>query len=71
MLCWIGCLCGLCAALAVRGVLLAWMPSPRKDYTAAPRRKPNPPSWEETRNFLYYDGTVMPTSNNKEDINEQ
>ena len=60
----LGVLCGVGIALAVRGVLLA---VGEQDGVEKPPRSSSaaPDGWEHTRNFLYYDGTVMPTS--KED----
>jgi len=60
----LGVLCGVGIALAVRGVLLA---VGERGGAERPTRSPSAASdgWERTRNFLYYDGTVMPTS--KED----
>lgn len=57
-----GLLCGAVAALAVRGVLLAVTPRPRVGQSQRRCAAPPPAGWEHTRNFLYYDGTVMPTS---------
>lgn len=57
-----GLLCGVAAALAVRGVLLAVTPRPHMGQRQRRRATPPPAGWEHTRNFLYYDGTVMPTS---------
>ena len=62
MACLLGMIGGVIAVLGVQWVWAA----------VAPRRE-NPPrhrcenhrGWEDTRNFLYYDGTVMPT--NKEE----
>ena len=68
MLFLIGVFCGIGAALAVRAILLTVLPRPVAVY--ATRRGDTPPKgWEYTRNFLYYDGTVMPTI--KEEPNEQ
>ena len=64
----IGLICGVVAALAVRGILLAVTPRPRVGQRQSHRGTPPPAGWEHTRNFLYYDGTVMPTS--KEEIYE-
>jgi len=64
----IGLLCGVVLCLTVRAVLLEWMPPGRPND---PRCQPVPAkqkSWDLTRNFLYYDGTVMPEI--KEDVNE-
>lgn len=58
----LGCVCGLVAALAVRGILLAVSPRPRAGQGHNRRQAAPPAGWEHTRNFLYYDGTVMPTS---------
>ena len=60
----LGVLCGVGIALAVRGVLLA---VGEQNGVKKPTRSPSvaPDGWQYTRNFLYYDGTVMPTS--KED----
>ena len=65
---WIGLFCGLGAALAVRAILLTVLPRPAAAHPAR-RGDTLPKGWEYTRNFLYYDGTVMPTI--KEDPNEQ
>lgn len=59
----LGLLCGVGIALAVRGVLLTVRPH-GVEKPSRPRHSA-PDGWEHTRNFLYYDGTVMPTS--KED----
>lgn len=60
----LGVLCGVGIALAVRGVLLAvGEQNGVKKQTRSPSAAPD--GWQHTRNFLYYDGTVMPTS--KED----
>ena len=58
----LGCICGVVAALAVRGILLWITPRPVTARGRNPRGKTPPAGWEYTRNFLYYDGTVMPTS---------
>ncbi len=57
----LGLISGIGIALAMRGVLLAvgtrvGVEKPRRHSRSAPQ------GWEHTRNFLYYDGTVMPTS---------
>ena len=67
MLFFLGCLCGVGIALAMRGVLLAvglrcGVEKPKRSVRSTHQK------WEQTRNFLYYDGTVMPT--NKEEQNE-
>ena len=60
----LGVLCGAGVALAVRCV---WLTAERGCGVEKPprSRSAEPHGWEYTRNFLYYDGTVMPTS--KED----
>ena len=63
MLFMLGLLCGVGIALAVRCVLLAVVPY-GVEKPSRPRHAATD-GWEHTRNFLYYDGTVMPTS--KED----
>lgn len=65
---WFGLLCGIGAALAMRGVLLAALSRPGVEKPGALPSANTPAGWEQTRNFLYYDGTVMPTT--KEDIHE-
>ena len=59
----LGVLCGMAVAFAV---------AKKDDATnaeTAGKTKPTPTkAWGETRNFLYYDGTVMPEI--KEDLNE-
>lgn len=64
----IGFLGGVAVALTVRALWLEWMPrcGVEKPREPTPTR---PKEWAQTRNFLYYDGTVMPTV--KEDKNEQ
>ncbi len=69
MVFFIGVICGIGVALAVRGILLAAMPRSGVEKPGPLPRRTAHGGWEETRNFLYYDGTVMPTS--KEDPNEQ
>ena len=69
MLFLIGLFCGIGAALAVRAILLTVLPRPAVTGYTLRRGNPPPQGWEYTRNFLYYDGTVMPTT--KEDTNEQ
>lgn len=64
----IGLFCGIGAALAVRAILLTVLPRPAAVHSTR-RGEPPPKGWEYTRNFLYYDGTVMPTI--KEEPNEQ
>ena len=60
----LGVLCGVAVGLCV----------PRKQRRADVEKsestaKPSTREWVETRNFLYYDGTVMPEI--KEDLHEQ
>ena len=64
----IGFLGGVVAAVAVRALWLEWLPRNGVEKPSAPTA-PRPKEWAQTRNFLYYDGTVMPTV--KEDKNEQ
>lgn len=56
----LGLMCGIGVALATRGVLLAM--AVRGVEKPRPTASSRPDGWEHTRNFLYYDGTVMPTS---------
>ena len=46
----------------LQGILLAVSPRPRAGQGHNRRQAAPPAGWEHTRNFLYYDGTVMPTS---------
>ena len=57
----LGLISGIGIALAMRGVLLTVR---TRVGVEKPRRhsRSTPHGWEHTRNFLYYDGTVMPTS---------
>lgn len=64
----IGLLCGAVLCLTVRAVWLEWMPQPRPTATKPAGAGPDRKAWNLTRNFLYYDGTVMPPI--KEDVNE-
>ena len=60
-----GLICGALTVMAVRGIGLAMVARAEQ----APRRdRPTHYDWQDTRNFLYYDGTVMPT--NEEEHNE-
>lgn len=63
-----GLLLGIGLGLAVRGV---WLESARVFGVEKPKDLPPaaPQEWAQTKNFLYYDGTVMPKI--KEDANEQ
>lgn len=63
-----GVLCGVGIALVVRGVLLAVRNHLAVEKADAASCATATKGWQRTRNFLYYDGTVMPTS--KEDIHE-
>jgi len=61
----LGLLCGVGAALVARGILLAVWHRTGVEKPGRSVRSAASDGWEHTRNFLYYDGTVMPTS--KED----
>ena len=65
----IGFVCGVGACLAVRAILLEWMPAPKHEVPKKNTSQAQPKEWAQTRNFLYYDGTEMPLI--KEEINEQ
>lgn len=65
----IGFVCGVGACLALRAILLEWMPEPREEPAKRSTPQAPPKEWAQTRNFLYYDGTVMPLI--KEESNEQ
>ncbi len=69
MMAFIGFLGGLLTAAAVQ-CLLTWLPTPREGaLSAAPMAVPPVANtWQENRNFLYYDGTEMPI---EEEQNEQ
>lgn len=60
-----GLICGALTMMAVRGILLAVV---ARAEQAPQRSRPTRENWQDTRNFLYYDGTVMPT--NEEEHNE-
>ncbi len=65
----LGVLSGVALTLAVRCLLLEWLP---KSGVEKPETTPppfGPKQWTQTHNFLYYDGTVMPEI--KEDNHEQ
>lgn len=64
----IGLLGGVVLSLTVRAVWLEWMPRPHPLDHSPKRTAPESKAWGLTRNFLYYDGTVMPQI--KEDVNE-
>ncbi len=64
----IGLLCGVVLCLTVRAVWLEWMPPPHPTTTPTHGEVRDRKVWDLTRNFLYYDGTVMPEI--KEDMNE-
>ena len=59
----LGVLCGMAVSFAVgrKGVTA-------KEETAGQMKRTPTKAWGETRNFLYYDGTVMPEI--KEDLHE-
>lgn len=63
----VGLLTGIGLAVAALGVWREYVPSAgvEKPEGAVP---PDRKSWSQTKNFLYYDGTVMPET--KEDANE-
>ncbi len=64
----IGYMGGLLTAAVVQ-CLLTWLPAPRQGaLIAAPAVPPATHTWQENRNFLYYDGTEMPI---EEEQNEQ
>ena len=63
----VGFLGGVAVALTVRALWLEWMPPIGVEKPTAPAKPPRK-EWAQTRNFLYYDGTVMPPV--KEEINE-
>ena len=63
----VGIVLGVGLTLAVRGVLTESLSLPgveKPDRAASTDRK----TWSQTKNFLYYDGSVMPEI--KEDANE-
>ena len=63
----LGVLCGG----AVCGAVFLLLPKEKNvplQYKAAPIPKESHKEWVQTRNFLYYDGTMMPEI--KEDSNE-
>ena len=59
----------LCGAAACGAVFVCLPKEKRLPKPTAHSRGNAPKEWAETRNFLYYDGTVMPVV--KEDLNEQ
>ncbi|MBE6807194.1 MAG: hypothetical protein E7527_04185 [Ruminococcaceae bacterium] len=65
---WIGLLLGVGLSLAVRGVLAEFAPESGVEKPDAPPQPSDRTHWAQTRNFLYYDGTVMPEI--KEDAHE-
>lgn len=68
----IGLLFGVGVALAVRALILACLPLPGVEKPARHPGNPGQKDWEETRNFLYYDGTAMPSvKSNEEEYHEQ
>lgn len=64
-----GMLLGIGLTLAAYGVWAEFGSATGVEKPAPPPSKPTPNEWVQTRNFLYYDGTMMPTI--KEDANEQ
>ena len=64
-----GMLCGAVLAVAMRSVLLEWLPLSGVEKPETPPQPPRRKQWTQTHNFLYYDGSVMPEI--KEDDNEQ
>ena len=63
---------GLLLGGAIGGAAALCLPKRKRPPHAAPAaRRPQSTrkEWVETRNFLYYDGTMMPEI--KEDLNEQ
>ena len=63
---------GLLMGGAIGGAAAFCLPKRKRPPPAAPAaRRPQSTrkEWVETRNFLYYDGTMMPEI--KEDLNEQ
>ena len=65
----VGVLLGVGLTLAVRGVWAEFGSATGVEKPSPPPSKSTPDVWVQTRNFLYYDGTMMP--NIKEDANEQ
>ena len=65
---WIGLLLGIGLSLAVRGMMAEYAPSSGVEKPEEPCCPSDRKTWAQTRNFLYYDGTVMPEI--KEDAHE-
>lgn len=55
----------ICGAVVVLVVCWIWVAVTSGCERPPRHRYESPRGWEDTRNFLYYDGTVMPT--NKEE----
>ena len=55
----------ICGAVMVTAACWIWAAVEPRGTRPPHRRDESPRGWEDTRNFLYYDGTVMPT--NKEE----
>ena len=64
----VGLLIGIGAMLAVRAILLEFLPSAGVEKPEQPPQPSVRKQWVQTHNFLYYDGTVMPEI--KEDAHE-
>ena len=64
---WFGVLCGVLGCLGVG--LCRRAKAADVEKSGASSVTPTDKTWVHTRNFLYYDGTVMPEI--KEDLNEQ
>lgn len=64
----LGMLCGVVMAVAVRCVWMECMPMSGVEKPSASHSPSHRTQWTQTHNFLYYDGTVMPEI--KEDDNE-
>ena len=68
----IGALFGIGVALAVRALWLACLPYTGVEKPENIHQNPKRTEWEQTRNFLYYDGTEMPSvTSNEEEYHEQ
>ncbi|MBR5524777.1 MAG: hypothetical protein IKU51_05895 [Clostridia bacterium] len=69
----LGMLCGALVMGVVAAGVITWLPLPEtadSPLLAVPPEPGRP--WQETRNFLYYDGTEMPPIKDvKENENEQ
>lgn len=68
----IGVLFGIGVALAVRALYLACLPLPGVEKPGRITATQKGKQWEQTRNFLYYDGTEMPSVKlSEEEYHEQ